>query len=351
MKINSILAIAALSLVGLTSCEKGFDLNAELVPQEKVDPTLLKAYLTTGDSPYNISTLTLIQTPIGFAEETTAELKVRLSSPAPADVTVEVALETTESDQKAGTVALHKGGGLLPIAPKGVLKLSTNSVVVKKGALQSETSVLVQFDNKDMLRQVDGRYFVASVKVVKTSVGVPSTNFGTSYVAISREEKVLRPFNPNASVDGLTKIEKDRFTTSDLHGVEYYPAENAFDGDNSTYWALDGYRRDGYFQINFNEPVDLAAYRMHLRASSYSLQLQEYELLLSTDGGQTWKSYGRDSFDLRYNDRTGWTHPIQIKEFYGPMKGVTSMRLLKPLAMSPWSYYISIAELELFEKK
>lgn len=350
MKINSILAIAALSLVGFTSCEKGLELNSELVPQERVDPNVLKAYLTTGESPYNVSLVSVVQTPVSFVDETSSELKVRLSSPAPTDVTVELALEISEDNQRPGSSAFQVSE-LLPMAPKDVLKLSTKSVVIKKGAMQSETPVVVQFDNKEALRQVEGRYFLAAVKVVKTSAGVPSSNFGASYVAVSREEKILKPFDPEATVDGLTKIEKDRFTLSDLYAEDSHPADNAFDGDDSTYWSLDGYKRGGYFQINFKNPVDLAAYKIRLRAAAYAYQLKEYELLLSTDNGQTWKNYGKDALEVSYNDRTGWNHPTQIKEFYGPMKGVTSVRIMALSAMSRWPFYISIAELELYEKK
>lgn len=342
--------LGALSLLGFTSCEKGFELNSELIPQDKVDPSILKVYLSTGNPPYNVSIISTVQTPISFLEETDANLYVQLSKPAEQDVTVELALDLSEEAQKAGSKAFQVSS-LLSLTPQGLLKLSSQSVVIKKGQLKSETPIKIDFDNKELLRTVEGRYFVASVKVVKTSLGVPSSNFGASYIAVGRTERLLKPFDPEATLEGLTKVESSQFTPSDNNGESFFPSSNAFDGNAGTYWALNGYGRGGYFQINFNTPINFAAYRISMRRSSYDLQLKEYDLLLSYDNGASWKNYGKESFDVGYKEREGWNYPVQAREFYAPLKGVTALRLVPKSTVRLGAYYISIADLEIFEKK
>lgn len=350
MKIKPILALGVASLLAFTSCEKGLDLNSELIPQETVDPSVIKAYLSTGNPPYNTSVISTTQTPISFIDETTVDLHVLLSKPAAQDVTVELAVETTEQDLQIANKGFQSAN-TLNIAPKGLLKLSSQSVVVKKGAVKSETVVKVGFDNRELLRSLEGKYFLAAVKVVKTSAGIPSTNFGISYVTISRAQKVIKPFNPEASVDGLSKVNPDQFIPSSQNGHVAFPPENAFDNDPNTAWRLQGSRRGGYFQIDFKTPIDLAAYRITLVGASYSFQIKDYELELSYDGGQSWKNYDRESLMLDYSDRTGWTHPLQIMEFYAPMKGVTGIRLKVLSAQRDWAYYFALADIEIFEKK
>lgn len=350
MKIKSILTLGVLSLFGFTSCEKGFDLNSELIPQDKVDPTIIKTYLSTGNPPYNVSIISTTQTPINFLEETNTELYVQLSKPATQDITVEVVLDLSLEAQKEASKAFQVPS-LLPLAPEGLLKLSTQSVVVKQGQLKSETAIKVEFDNKELLRSVEGRYFLASVKVTKTSFGVPSTNFGASYIAVDRVEKLIKPFNPDATLEGLTKVEPTQFIPKAMNEEYGFPAENAFDGDPGTYWNLNGYARGGYFQIDFKTPINLAAYRISLRRSSYDYQLKEYELEISYDNGQSWKNLGKESLNVKYHQITGWNYPTQAREFYGSLKSVTGIRIKPRSTVGFGAFYISLADIEIFEQK
>ena len=128
------IACAALFL-GLTSCSKSFDLDTPLFDKTETQTAASVAYIKTGDFDLakSISPLLVAHSASTVTEFTAQERYVYLSKPVDQDVTVTVALATTESSIASFTKTLPTNPGY-KVAPEGYAKLSTTTVTYSQGA-------------------------------------------------------------------------------------------------------------------------------------------------------------------------------------------------------------------------
>lgn len=112
-----------------------------------------------------------------------------------------------------------------------------------------------------------------------------------------------------------------------------------------------------YVQVNLEKPINFAAYSMDMMSIRIEEQAKEIGVEVSTDGGKTFKSLGRQTFDMSISDVVDWVNyvypfanKVQIAELYVPIRNVNAIRFVVYSAFSSPSAY-SIEELKIYEKK
>ena len=142
------IACAALFL-GLTSCSKSFDLDTPLFDKVETQAAASVAYIKTGDFDLakSISPLLVAHSASTVTEFTAQERYVYLSKPVDQDVTVTVALATTEAAIAPFTSSLQSNPGY-KVAPEGYAKLSTTTVTIPKGQTKSSSAITISVGDK-----------------------------------------------------------------------------------------------------------------------------------------------------------------------------------------------------------
>ena len=142
------IACAALFL-GLTSCSKSFDLDTPLFDKTETQTAASVAYIKTGDFDLakSIKPLTVTLEGTTISEFTAQERYVYLSKPVDQDVTVTVALATTEASIAPFTSSLSTNPGY-KVAPEGYAKLSTTTVTIPKGQTKSSSAITISVGDK-----------------------------------------------------------------------------------------------------------------------------------------------------------------------------------------------------------
>lgn len=356
-----IFALSCLAFLGLASCEKGFDLNSELIPTPGADYKGARVYISSDFSPYNMDKLSIVQAPGAFRDEQLgSKFYVKLDQAVTEDVVVELAIEANERDK-----ALIKGldsseADIFPL-PAGAIKLSKNSLTIKKGATKSEDFVELMFDKKDEMRRFEGGNFFATIQIVKANQAKTSTNYGKAYVYIKRDEIFMKAHDPKATLSHLKKLDWKTFRLSS--GVEAESGskpEMLFDGNTDTSWDIlsvdeNTYGRipNAYYQIDFAQPTKLAGYKIGLSTAesagfySRTASMGSYELLLSKDGGNTFRKYHEAVMNTVTSSRK-WVEPYHVAEFDGVIDGVTSVRIVPKSNASFFALVTQFAELELY---
>jgi F5/8 type C domain len=237
------IACAALFL-GLTSCSKSFDLDAPLFDKTETQTAESVAYIKTGDFDLSKSISPLMVTLEGTAisEFTAQERYVYLSKPADQDVTVTVALATTEAAIASFTSSLQSNPGY-KVAPEGYAKLSTTTVTIPKGQTKSSAAITISVgDNYAEISKANAaaEYYVIPVQVStvsgSSSVGV-SKDYGTYFIPVKKSYQNISYYTRDPQGMALTSADITYDVSSELSwGTSTYSKDHLYDGDPSDEW-------------------------------------------------------------------------------------------------------------------
>ena len=237
------IACAALFL-GLTSCSKSFDLDTPLFDKAETQTAASVAYIKTGefDLAKSISPLQVTHNASTVTEFTAQERYVYLSKPAGQDVTVTVALATTEAAIASFTKTLTTNPGY-KVAPEGYAKLSTTTVTIPKGQTKSSAAITISVGDKYAeisKANAAAEYYVIPVQVStvsgSSSVGV-SKDYGTYFIPVKKSYQNISYYTRDPQGTALTSADITYDVSSELSwGTHTYSKDHLYDGDPSDEW-------------------------------------------------------------------------------------------------------------------
>ena len=290
------IACAALFL-GLTACQKSFDLDTPLHDKAKVQTAESVAYIKTGDFDLSKSLKNPLQVNLQGTTLTKwadQERYVYLSKPVAQDVTVTVAIATSEASA-ASYVASHPG---YRVAPEGYAKLSATTVTIPKGQTKSSTAITVSPGDKydEISKQnASAEYFVIPVQVTAvagaSSVGV-SQDYGTYFIPVKKSYQNVGFFTRDPQGTMLTSADITYDVSSELSwGTYTYSKDALYDGNPSNEWYaaysdtapwVTGILKNGTKKFN---------YILFKGTSGLMEAFREIEIFTTQDG-TTWTSQG-----------------------------------------------------------
>ena len=234
------IACAALFL-GLTSCSKSFDLDTPLFDKAETQTAASVAYIKTGefDLAKSISPLQVTHNASTVTEFTAQERYVYLSKPVDQDVTVTVALATTEASIASFTSTLSTNPGY-KVAPEGYAKLSTTTVTIPKGQTKSSSTITISVGDKYAeisTANAATEYYVIPVQVSAVSdsstVGV-SQDYGTYFIPVKKSFQNIGYYTRGPQGTALASTDVT-YEVSTAYSSSYGKG-NLYDGDPSDGW-------------------------------------------------------------------------------------------------------------------
>lgn len=329
--------LSALAL-GLASCDKGFEVGDELVPQANTANEQV-AYIRPDAGANNIpvSGLQVLVTPAGTTASGEVLFKLRLTQAPKVETTVVLSLLSAEEVLASYEAAGGMAELATAIAPDGLIGLSTTSVVFAPG--QKEMDVKATLVNASLLNEQEDGHYLAGIKVASTTDGRVSTDYQTVFLTVSRTYRRVKPLL-EADLSKFTKIETTAFDASpstwDYDGMRY-GADRAFDGLFNTGWLL-GY--GDHFRIDFKEKTALIGIRLaplvNDRFERRSVRRVRITLI-GEDNKET--DMGEHSFNS-----TLMVGDFYNLELYSPVE----CKSIKIVSLSPVSTY-AISELEFYK--
>ncbi|WP_298524530.1 discoidin domain-containing protein [uncultured Porphyromonas sp.] len=340
------IACAALFL-SLTACQKGFDLDTPLHDKADTKTAESVAYIKTGDFDLSKSLKNPLQ--VTFQGTTLTkwadqERYVYLSKPVAQDVTVTVAIGTSEASG-ASFVASHSG---YRVAPEGYAKLSTTTVTIPKGQTKSSTAITVSTGDKyDEISKQNAatEHFVIPVQVSAvvgaSSVGV-SRDYGTYFIPVKKSYQNVSFFTRDPQGVMLTSADVTYDVSSELSWGNYtYSKDALYDGDPSNEWYA-----------AYGEPAPWVTGILKNGTKKFN-----YILFKGTDEKM-------DSFSgieiFTTQDGTNWTSQGVLPASYFNQENVVIVRFLNPVEAKGVkilgvnaikSGYFGIGELNFFAEK
>ena len=237
------IACAALFL-GLTSCSKSFDLDTPLFDKTETQTAASVAYIKTGefDLAKSISPLQVTHNASTVTEFTAQERYVYLSKPVDQDVTVTVALATSEASIASFTSSLSTNPGY-KVAPEGYAKLSTTTVTIPKGQTKSSSAITISVGDKYAeisTANAATEYYVIPVQVSAisgaSSIGV-SQDYGTYFIPVKKSYQNVSFYTRDPQGTALTPAVINYAVSSELTwGTFAYDKKYLYDGDPSDGW-------------------------------------------------------------------------------------------------------------------
>ena len=288
------IAFAALFL-GLTSCSKSFDLDAPLFDKAETQTAESVAYIKTGDFDLSKSISPLMVTLEGTAisEFTAQERYVYLSKPADQDVTVTVALATTEAAIASFTSSLQSNPGY-KVAPEGYAKLSTTTVTIPEGQTKSSSAITISVGDKYAeisTANAATEYYVIPVQVSAVSgsstVGV-SQDYGTYFIPVKKSFQNIGYYTRGPQGTALASTDVT-YEVSTAYSSSYGKG-NLYAGDASSAW---------YAQFADSSPWVSGILTsgtkkftaIHFQGTNGSMNAEQIEIFTTQDG-TTWTSQG-----------------------------------------------------------
>lgn len=362
----SVLALA--TVVGLASCDNmPFGYNDELIPQPVEQEGKTLSFLTNGLYPSLESSLSYTDARGAFEAETgQAIVYVRLTTPAPQDITADLELSSTETEVAAYNKSMNANFSAIP---EGVLQLEKDQVVIKKGEIMSE-AVNVSYGDRSELTNLSATDFIAFVRLTKSTDTAPISASADTYAIKLKVSRVyVKPIG-EGSIAGLQLVDQteNAMTVTGSQGSDF--PEAVIDGRPADFYGGGawqgplttdmGVRITGpiYVQINLARPINFAAYSMDMMSTRLDEQAKEIRLEVSTDGGQTFTTLGKQAFDMSLSSEIDWNNyvypfanKVQVAELYSPVSGVNAIRFVVLSAHSSSSTAYSIEELKLYEKR
>lgn len=288
------IACAALFL-GLTSCSKSFDLDTPLFDKTETQTAASVAYIKTGDFDLakSIKPLTVTLEGTTISEFTAQERYVYLSKPVDQDVTVTVALATTEASMASFTSTLSTNPGY-KVAPEGYAKLSTTTVTIPKGQTKSSSSITISVGDKYAeisKANAATEYYVIPVQVSavsgSSSVGV-SQDYGTYFIPVKKSFQNIGYYTRGPQGTALASTDVT-YEVSTAYSRSYGKG-NLYDGDASSAW---------YAQFADSSPWVSGILAsgtkkftaIHFQGTDGSMNAEQIEIFTTQDG-TTWTSQG-----------------------------------------------------------
>ena len=292
------IACAALFL-GLTSCSKSFDLDTPLFDKTETQTAASVAYIKTGefDLAKSISPLQVTHNASTVTEFTAQERYVYLSKPVDQDVTVTVALATTEASIASFTSSLSTNPGY-KVAPEGYAKLSTTTVTIPKGQTKSSSAITISVGDKYAeisAANAATEYYVIPVQVSAvsgpSSVGV-SQDYGTYFIPVRKSYQNVSFYTRDPQGTALTPAVINYAVSSELAwGSFAYDKKYLYDGDPSDGWYastsdsapwVTGILASGTKKFNY----------IHFKGTDDSMKTFSEVEIFTTQDGTTWTSQG-----------------------------------------------------------
>lgn len=321
---KSIPLALVLSLLSLSGCQKGYDIDTPLFDKTEAKDNLSLAYLKTDDYTFTqvASLRTVAQDGASVTNFDTKECYVYLSKPADQDVTVTVGLDTSDASLASYTKTLTSDPGFR-IAPEGYAKLSTTTVTIPKGKMKSETPILIEPGEKYVELSTAGaqaEYYLVSLKVIAVE--------GSSHVARSEQANTyFLPIeksynNVSLTTDAATGVE---IPSSDLvyevssartQGSYSWGVDLIRDGNTSSWW-LANIATDPLPVItvmNISGAKQLTDVSIQTRLN-YITAVRELEILITKDG-TTWLSQGTvNAYEINQKQdvRIHFLMPVEAK--------------------------------------
>ena len=288
------IACAALFL-GLTSCSKSFDLDTPLFDKTETQTAASVAYIKTGefDLAKSIKPLTVTLEGTTISEFTAQERYVYLSKPVDQDVTVTVALATSEASIASFTSTLSTNPGY-KVAPEGYAKLSTTTVTIPKGQTKSSSAITISVGDKYAeisTANAATEYYVIPVQVSAVSgsstVGV-SQDYGTYFIPVKKSFQNIGYYTRGPQGTALASTDVT-YEVSTAYSRSYGKG-NLYDGDASSAW---------YAQFADSSPWVSGILAsgtkkftaIHFQGTDGSMNAEQIEIFTTQDG-TTWTSQG-----------------------------------------------------------
>jgi F5/8 type C domain len=292
------IACAALFL-GLTSCSKSFDLDTPLFDKVETQTAASVAYIKTGDFDLakSISPLLVAHSASSVTEFTAQERYVYLSKPVDQDVTVTVALATTEASIASFTKTLPTNPGY-KVAPEGYAKLSTTTVTIPKGQTKSSSAITISVGDKyTEISKANAatEYYVIPVQVSaisgSSSVGV-SQDYGTYFIPVNKSYQNVGYYTRNPEGTALTSADITYDVSSALSWQNYtYSKDHLYDGDPSDEWyAASSDQSPWVSGILANGTKKFTA--IHFQGTSGLIEAFGAIEIFTTQDGTNWTSQG-----------------------------------------------------------
>ena len=321
---KSIPLALVLSLLSLSGCQKGYDIDTPLFDKTEAKDNLSLAYLKTDDYTFTqvASLRTVAQDGASVTNFDTKECYVYLSKPSDQDVTVTVGLDTSDASLASYTKTLTSDPGFR-IAPEGYAKLSTTTVTIPKGKIKSETPILIEPGEKYVELSTAGaqaEYYLVSLKVIAVE--------GSSHVA--RSEQANTYFLPIEKSYNNVSLTTDTATgvllPSDAlayeassvfsRGSVVYGVDALYDGSTTSWW-LANIAADPLPVItimNASGSKTFTDLSVHTQRN-YITAIRELEILITKDG-TTWLSQGKvNAYEINQKQdvRIHFLMPVEAK--------------------------------------
>ena len=290
------LSIACTALfLGLTSCSKSFDLDTPLFDKTETQTAASVAYIKTGDFDLakSIKPLTVTLEGTTISEFTAQERYVYLSKPVDQDVTVTVALATTEASIASFTSTLSTNPGY-KVAPEGYAKLSTTTVTIPKGQTKSSAAITISVGDKYAeisKANAATEYYVIPVQVSavsgSSSVGV-SQDYGTYFIPVKKSFQNIGYYTRGPQGTALASTDVT-YEVSTAYSRSYGKG-NLYDGDASSAWYAQFADSSPWVSgILANGTKKFTA--IHFQGTDGSMNAEQIEIFTTQDG-TTWTSQG-----------------------------------------------------------
>ena len=253
------------------------------------------AYIKTGefDLAKSISPLQVTHNASTVTEFTAQERYVYLSKPVDQDVTVTVALATSEASIASFTSSLSTNPGY-KVAPEGYAKLSTTTVTIPKGQTKSSSSITISVGDKYAeisKANAATEYYVIPVQVSavsgSSSVGV-SQDYGTYFIPVKKSFQNIGYYTRGPQGTALASTDVT-YEVSTAYSRSYGKG-NLYDGDASSAW---------YAQFADSSPWVSGILAsgtkkftaIHFQGTDGSMNAEQIEIFTTQDG-TTWTSQG-----------------------------------------------------------
>ncbi|WP_329904228.1 discoidin domain-containing protein [Porphyromonas pogonae] len=340
MKKKLLLAFASVVFCSpiFTSCDKGIEIGSELNPTEKIDVTSIKAYVSTGITPFNTEKLEVIENPTSISgPKDTIKFYAYLTAPANEDVNITLATSADTTLLNEYNTANDKK---LKSAPEGIVNFVNRSVVVKKGELKSEQPLKIAFKDYNLLKNyTDGALAVLRIEKTSNNIKV-SENFGQFFVDFTKNKINIKE---NGDLTKKTAIDsKELKAKANNQYSATYKAENVIDKNIKTIWLGARSTPNLNLEIEMSQQEKLSGIKIITPDNRYEGYSAKKVKLLTSENGTDWEVQG--AYTL--NGATVNPPASFNLEFYAPV----SCKLIKlEILDSYYSAFASIAEIELYK--
>jgi len=321
---KSIPLALALSLLSLMGCQKGYDIDTPLFDKTEAMGNSSLVYLKTDDYTFT-QVASLRKVAQDGALVTNFDAKscyVYLSKPADQDVTVTLALDTSEASLASYTKTLTSDPGFR-VAPEGYAKLSTTTLTIPKGQTKSDAPVLIEPGEKyaELSTAVpQAVHYLVSLKVMAVQ--------GASNVALSKQANTFflpieKSYNnvsltTDAATGVLLSSDALTYDASSVYtrGSVVYGVDALSDGSTGTWW-LANIATDPYPAITIMHSsgakkfTDISVQTQR----NYITAVRELEIFITKDGA-SWLSQGKvNAYEINQKQdvRIHFSVPVEAK--------------------------------------